>query len=161
MRMVPEAPPTDLRRLNADGRPFKTGDVREDGYIFRVYEKKKITKEGFYKESWLSPKAYERFQHSSKKAIKKWHARLAVERRQLLDKIKLEKGCKECGYKEYPVALDFDHINPKTKEFNIGTSYTSVSLKRLHKEIDKCQILCANCHRVKTHASRICMERKT
>ena len=30
--MVPEAPPTDLRRLKADGRPFKKGDVREDGY---------------------------------------------------------------------------------------------------------------------------------
>ena len=158
MRMVPEAPHTDLRRLNADGRPFKAGDVREDGYIFRVYEKKKINKEGFYKESWLSPKAYERFQHSSKKAISKCHARLVVERRQLLDKIKLEKGCKECGYKEYPVALDFDHINPKTKEFTIGTSYTSVSLKRLYKEIDKCQILCANCHRVKTHARLVDIE---
>jgi hypothetical protein len=47
--MVPEAPPTDLRRLNADGRPFKAGDVREDGYIFRVYEKKRLLRKDFTK----------------------------------------------------------------------------------------------------------------
>ena len=160
MPVVPKPSSSDLRRLNADGRPFKKGDVREDGYIFRTYQKTKITKEGFYKESWLSPKAYERYQHSSKKAINKCNARLAAVRRELLDKIKLEKGCKECGYKEHPVALDFDHINPETKEFTIGTCYTSVSLKRLHKEIKKCQILCANCHRIKTHNSKICLARK-
>jgi len=158
--VVSESSLNDLRRLNAEGRPFKKGDVREDGYIFRAYEKTKITKEGFYKEAWLSPEAYERFQHCSRKAINKHNARLALERRKLLDEIKLKTGCIKCGYKEHPVALDFDHINPETKEFTIGTSYTSVSLKRLHKEIKKCQILCANCHRIETHNSKICLARK-
>lgn len=152
MPVVSESSSNDLRRLNAEGRPFKKGDVREDGYIFRTYQKTKITKEGFYKESWLSPKAYERFQHSSRKAIDKHNARLVLERRKLLDQIKLKTGCIECGYKEHSVALDFDHIDPATKEFTIGTAYTSVSLKRLYKEIDKCQVLCANCHRIKTHS---------
>ena len=151
MPVVSESSSDDLRRLNAEGRPFKKGDVREDGYIFRTYQKTKITKEGFYKEAWLSPKAYERYQHCSREAIDKHNKRLAVERRILIDEIKLKTGCIECGYKENPVALDFDHINPADKEFTIGTSYTSVSLKRLYKEIDKCQVLCANCHRIRTY----------
>jgi hypothetical protein len=154
MPVVSESSSNDLRRLNAEGRLFKKGDVREDGFIFRTYEKTKITKEGFYKESWLSPKAYENFQKCSRKAIDKHNARLAIERRELLDKIKMETGCIECGYKKHPVALDFDHIDPTKKEFTIGVSYASVSLKRLYKEIDKCQVLCANCHRIKTFQSR-------
>ena len=154
MSVVSESSLNDLRRLNAEGRPFKKGDVREDGYIFRTYQKTKITKEGFYKESWLSPKAYERYQHCSRKAIDKCNTRLAIKRRKLLDEIKLKTGCIKCGYKEHPVALDFDHIDPTKKEFTIGVSYTSVSLKRLYKEIDKCQVLCANCHRIKTLQSR-------
>lgn len=154
MQVVLKPSSADLRRLNADGRPFKKGDVREDGYIFRTYQKTKITKEGFYKESWLSPKAYERFQHCSRKAIDKCNKELTIKRREILDKIKLEKGCQDCGYKKHAVALDFDHIDPTIKEFTIGTAYTSVSLKRLYKEIDKCQVLCANCHRVRTHQSR-------
>ena len=154
MSVVSESSSDDLRRLNAEGRPFKKGDVREDGYIFRTYQKTKITKEGFYKEAWLSPKAYERYQHCSRKAIDKRNARLVLERRNLLDEIKLKTGCIKCGYKEHPVALDFDHIDSATKEFTIGTAYTSVSLKRLYKEIEKCQVLCANCHRIKTLQSR-------
>ena len=154
MSVVSESSSDDLRRLNAEGRPFKKGDVREDGYIFRTYQKTMITKEGFYKESWLSPKAYERFQHCSRKAIDKRNKELIVERRKLIDEIKLKTGCIKCGYKEHPVALDFDHIDPAAKEFTIGTAYTSVSSKRLYKEIDKCQVLCANCHRVKTLQSR-------
>ena len=151
--MVSKSSSKDLRRLNNEGRPFKKGDVREDGFIFRTYEKTKITKEGFYKESWLSPKAYESFQECSRKAIDKCNKKLATERRVLLDEIKLKTGCIKCGYKEHAVALDFDHIDSETKEFTIGTAYTSVSLKRLYKEIDKCQVLCANCHRIKTHTS--------
>jgi len=147
--MVSEPLDACLRRLNAEGRPFRKGDVREDGFIFRAYVKSKITKEGFYKESWLSPAAYERYQEASKKAINDCNAKKAKERRALLNEIKLAKGCQECGYNKHPAALDFDHINDD-KEFTIGTSYASVSLERLLAEVNKCQILCANCHRIKS-----------
>lgn len=39
----------------------------------------------------------------------------------------------------------FHHINPKEKEFNISGNLTS-SLDKLQKEINKCQLLCSNCH---------------
>jgi hypothetical protein len=50
--------------------------------------------------------------------------------------------------------LDFDHRDPQEKEFCISSALSTVPrLKRLRKEIDKCDILCANCHRIKTAQS--------
>lgn len=59
----------------------------------------------------------------------------------------LENPCVECGETDILV-LQFDHINPKDKEFSIsdalrGRRYT---WKRVEKEIAKCRVLCANCH---------------
>ncbi len=70
-------------------------------------------------------------------------------RRLMLDAIKLSSGCIDCGYKENATALDFDHRDPSTKVFNIG-SYKRVGLERLLIEVEKCDIRCANCHRVKS-----------
>ncbi len=53
--------------------------------------------------------------------------------------------CKICGYNRCVAALDFHHINPKEKEFSISSR--SVSEKRLYLELDKCILLCSNCHR--------------
>jgi hypothetical protein len=55
-----------------------------------------------------------------------------------------------CGYKEHHVALDFDHLDPSTKVRDIAKMHTT-NIKNLMKEIEKCQVLCANCHRIKTY----------
>lgn len=58
--------------------------------------------------------------------------------------------CVSCGESD-PVVLEFDHRDPTKKEFNISSSPSRrVSLKKLQEEIDKCDVLCANCHRRKT-----------
>jgi hypothetical protein len=45
-------------------------------------------------------------------------------------------------------ALDFHHINPDEKEFEIDIrKFSNTNLEDLQKEIDKCILLCANCHR--------------
>ena len=62
--------------------------------------------------------------------------------------IKLEKGCARCGYKEHACALDFNHLDPDNKKFNISSDVTTK--ERLLEEVNKCEILCANCHRVHT-----------
>jgi hypothetical protein len=54
-----------------------------------------------------------------------------------------EEGCIKCGEKRCHV-LDFHHLDPSKKEFNIA-SYASY--EKLKKEIKKCIILCSNCHR--------------
>lgn len=52
--------------------------------------------------------------------------------------------CENCGYKKNADALDFHHKDPSTKEDNYRSR---VGWKRLKKELDKCMLLCANCHR--------------
>ena len=64
-----------------------------------------------------------------------------------LDKIKLENGCSKCGYKKSSRALDFHHINSKTKKFTIGACIINYKFQTLLQEIDKCIVLCSNCHR--------------
>lgn len=67
-----------------------------------------------------------------------------AEKRKQLHAIKTATGCEICGYNESPYALQFDHIDPKEKKFNIG-HYINAPLK-LAEELKKCRVLCANCH---------------
>ena len=46
--------------------------------------------------------------------------------------------------------LDFHHRDPKTKKFNIADRCKRYSKKALQEELDKCDVLCANCHRKQT-----------
>jgi hypothetical protein len=47
-----------------------------------------------------------------------------------------------------PVVFDFHHLNPSTKSF-VWTKTRLHSWKRITHELDKCIILCANCHRIR------------
>ena len=53
--------------------------------------------------------------------------------------------CEACGYSKCIAAFDFHHIDPSTKDFTISSR--NLKWETLVKEIDKCQLLCANCHR--------------
>lgn len=67
----------------------------------------------------------------------------------LLREILIEKmggKCVECGCTE---ALEFDHIDPATKSFNIAAGYTKPK-EVLLAEVAKCQLLCNKCHIEKT-----------
>jgi hypothetical protein len=57
--------------------------------------------------------------------------------------------CVRCGERD-PVVLDFDHIDPETKDFSLSAAFRVLSWKRILEEVRKCQILCANDHRRKT-----------
>lgn len=52
--------------------------------------------------------------------------------------------CQECEYNKCNAALTFHHINPEEKSFTI--SGKSISWERIKVEIDKCLLLCFNCH---------------
>lgn len=70
-------------------------------------------------------------------------------RRQLL-KYLSDKSCSVCGIAD-PRVLDFDHIDRADKSFGISRALTNtLSWKKILLEIKKCQILCANCHRIRT-----------
>lgn len=73
-------------------------------------------------------------------------------RRVLINKIKLERGCSVCGYNAHAAALDFNHVYGE-KLFNVSQD-PKVALYKLLEEIAKCEILCANCHRIHTYENR-------
>lgn len=55
--------------------------------------------------------------------------------------------CKVCGYDRCEAALVFHHRAEEDKEFSFaGSSGWCRSYERLKKELDKCDLLCANCH---------------
>lgn len=54
--------------------------------------------------------------------------------------------CEHCGYDKCPDAFDFHHRDPSQKDFGIGSG-NSISWDRTKVELDKCALLCANCHR--------------
>lgn len=60
----------------------------------------------------------------------------------------LYKGgkCERCGYNKCLSALEFHHIDPNEKDFSISTS-DRTSFDFLKPELDKCMLLCSNCHR--------------
>jgi hypothetical protein len=81
-----------------------------------------------------------------KSSIKRWRAH----RRVWLEEYKLVRGCVDCGYRDHPAALDFDHRPDEVKGFTISEKKEVYSQERLLVEMAKCDIRCANCHRIKT-----------
>ncbi|MFH1631426.1 MAG: hypothetical protein ABIA47_00155 [bacterium] len=55
--------------------------------------------------------------------------------------------CQICGYSKCSNALDFHHRNPDKKEFGVSQKGLTRSWKRVEKELGKCVLICANCHR--------------
>ena len=75
--------------------------------------------------------------------------RAVAKRRRKIKLMSIEyKGgkCQICGYSKYPGALDLHHINGK-KSFGISDKGYTRSWERTKKELDKCILVCANCHR--------------
>jgi hypothetical protein len=55
--------------------------------------------------------------------------------------------CIGCGYNRYQGALELHHLNPLEKGFGIGDKGYTRSWIKVKAELDKCVLLCANCHR--------------
>lgn len=69
-------------------------------------------------------------------------------RQRLKEKAVEYKGgcCEKCGYDKCSWALDFHHIDPSEKDFSFS-QFSTRSWDNMKVEIDKCMMLCSNCHR--------------
>jgi len=55
--------------------------------------------------------------------------------------------CEKCGYnKPYLSSYDFHHLDPADKDFNISRMSNSRDLAALEREVEKCILVCRNCH---------------
>lgn len=56
--------------------------------------------------------------------------------------------CQICGFNDYFGALEFHHLNPEEKDSGISRMTRRAMTEKMIKELDKCILLCSNCHRM-------------
>jgi hypothetical protein len=63
--------------------------------------------------------------------------------------------CADCGLRYPSYVMQFDHVRG-VKEFDVATfTATNRPLSHLHREIAKCEVVCGNCHAIRTHRRRM------
>ncbi|MFH8577202.1 hypothetical protein [Streptomyces zaomyceticus] len=76
-------------------------------------------------------------------------------RREIVSGIKTTRGCADCGFNAHLAALDFDHLDPKSKSKSVSWLVShNAPMQRILDEIEKCEVVCANCHRIRTYERR-------
>lgn len=88
-----------------------------------------------------------RLRSECKECHKNYVKKKYEERKEVVESIKTKCGCAKCGDKRGYV-LDYHHIDPSIKEANISRITSNNNhMDTIQQEIDKCVVLCANCHR--------------
>ena len=88
-------------------------------------------------------------------------AAVTKRRAKLLEKALEYKGgkCSVCGYDRCVAALEYHHVDPASKEFTISGCIRS--WEKTKAELDKCILVCANCHREIHHPRKLNGEQTT
>lgn len=126
----------------------------KDGYrehckICRKIERKERYAKNKHKEKEYYTNYKAQFPEKRKETTNKYASKRYQIFRTTLNTIK-DIPCTDCQIPFPPCAMDFDHRNPKEKEFNISEGF-SKPFNTLLKEIEKCDVVCANCHRHREH----------
>ena len=94
-------------------------------------------------------KWYENNKDVHKKNVAVRRAKIKAETKALIDTLKSSTPCKDCGIKYPPYVMNFDHL--RDKKFIISKAMRAgYKLEIVLIEIAKCDIVCANCHRIRT-----------
>jgi len=116
---------------------------------------------GWRKEYELTPKRKDecriwrqtssRYKSYRKRYMKEYKRKRIEMWREFLFSLEYTTRCSRCGYNRCISAIEFHHINPEEKKFNISNifvrSYNATNIILLLEELEKCEVLCANCHR--------------
>jgi len=98
----------------------------------RKYRARRYLKEGQWRDE--SPKA---------RVLKAWMVELK------------SKPCRDCGGTFEVCCMDFDHRKGTVKKYNVGSMFAHhYSQKLIESELAKCDLVCANCHRIRTRNRR-------
>ena len=97
-----------------------------------------------YNKSW-----YRRNREKHGADVKKNNTRYRKMSKVKMDELK-SAPCVDCGGTFPPCVMDFDHLDADTKIGNVSRLVVS-SLRLALVEVEKCELVCANCHRIRTH----------
>lgn len=112
------------------------------------FHKRKGRKCGVSKCKRCVAKYHKEWYGENKESRLKTAAILRDKSRLLLWNYLKDKSCADCGERN-PIALEFDHISDD-KTANISYMILSTGWENVLKEINKCEIVCANCHSIRT-----------
>lgn len=114
---------------------------------FKCIEKRKAYQKAYHKRHYKENKGY-----YTQKAIAR-NKKQRVKNKEFLSRYKSFVSCVDCG-ESNPIVLEFDHVRGE-KITNIADMvHSSYSIEAIKKEIRKCEVCCANCHRIRTHKRR-------
>jgi hypothetical protein len=100
----------------------------------------------------MGSKEYKRQHYQDHKNVYKERTRVRISVfRKVIAEIKLTTPCEDCGRNYPPYVMDFDHLPGTDKLRQVGKVQAFGSVVRLLAEIDKCEVVCSNCHRQRTH----------
>lgn len=113
----------------------------------RAYQKQ--YRKRYNQENKEALREYQRLYYNKHpEMVRERDTRRKQELREFIIKQKMMQVCVRCGNSDFRV-LDFHHIDKDSKEMSIGEVVANGwSEARILKEIAKCEVLCANCHRI-------------
>ena len=135
--------------LNETARKRYWNNPDETGIVYQGQKDNVLPRTKNYRENWtdeqkqLEKERHKRRWDNNKEEIMEYYKEYARNRKNLL-KEKMGGKCVKCGATEH---LQFDHINPSEKLYNISNNFHR---KDLDEELGKCQLLCSRCHLEKT-----------
>lgn len=97
-----------------------------------------------YTNMYISSKIKTYWRKINKENVEKLCAQNLVASKKIIHRLKIN-GCAICGYSKCDAALEFHHTNPEDKKFQVTARTTGY--KKIVEELNKCILLCANCHR--------------
>jgi len=90
------------------------------------------------------------YYHSNKEKFTETRAKNRRKKAEWYADLKRNKPCVDCKQSFHPAAMDWHHINGDG--ISSKTAMTRLGKKRLEEELNKCILLCSNCHRIRTWA---------
>jgi hypothetical protein len=129
--------------------------ICKESKLLCEFNKNKTTKDGFNNlcrecSKSISKKYYQENRERHKKIISLRNKKLIKENRQKLFDFYKNNKCIDCGNSN-PIVLELDHKDDVRKTSTISNMiHSGISWKKIEEEISKCEVRCANCHRIRT-----------
>jgi len=106
-----------------------------------AWKDKEKQREAIRKHYYANREYYIQKAHNKRKAVRQW-----------VYELKNSTPCTDCGIQYPSYVTDFDHIGTNGNKTNtISRIINNGSFKQVQEEIKKCELVCANCHRIRTH----------
>jgi len=101
---------------------------------------------------------YARNSEAIKANVAKVNVKIRQRNKAFVDEIKSTTPCMDCGVIYPPYIMQFDHVAGEKRGAVANLVREGVSIQTLQDEIDKCELVCSNCHTERTHSRRVSAE---